>query len=176
MVDQRDGTTWVALELTRYGEKLIEDGSLATDLRRQLDVDENWPVFIPARIYERKGRKYTVHLMEGYAFVATGLDEVRYFRLETTKLVQQVMATRDPRGVRVLRPIGDSKVADLRRRLIDEVAADIIPGMQVLVTDGIYKALEGIVLDIEGDHAVVHFELRSLKVISKVPKIFLDTA
>jgi hypothetical protein len=53
VVDQRDGTTWVALELTRYGEKLIEDGSLATDLRRQLDVDENWPVFIPARIYER---------------------------------------------------------------------------------------------------------------------------
>ena len=176
MADLRDGTTWVALELTRHGEKLVEDGTLAAEIRRGLDVDEEWPVFVPARIYERKGRKHTVHLMEGYAFVATGLDEVRYFHLETTKIVQQVMATRDPRGIRVLRPIRDSQVADLRRRLIDEVAADIIPGMQVVVTDGTYKQLEGIVVDVEGDYAVVRFELRSLKVISKVPKVFLDTA
>lgn len=166
----------MALELTRHGEKLVEDGTLAAEIRRALDVDEDWPVFIPARIYERKGRRHTVHLMEGYAFVATGLDEVRYFHLESTKVIEQVMATRDPRGIRVLKPIGDGQVADLRRRLIDEVAADIIPGMQVLVTDGIYSKLEGIVMDIEGDHAVVRFELRSLKVISKVPKVFLDTA
>lgn len=175
MADRRDGTTWVALELTRAGEKLVEDNSLANDLRRLLGVEEDWPIFIPARVYEKKGKKITIHLMEGYAFIATGLDEVVYFRLEQTKLVEQVMATRGSRGIRVLSVIPDGKIKDLRKQLSQEVAADIIPGMTVRVLDGIYSKLEGIVLDTEDDHAVIHFELRSLKVISKVPKAFLET-
>ena len=175
MADRRDRTTWVALELTRHGEKLVEDGTLAAELRKLLDVEEEWPVFIPARVYEKKGKRVTVHLMEGYAFVSTGLDEVRYFRLEHSKLVEQVMATRSTRGIRVLSVIPDTKVSDLRRQLNEEVASDIIPGMVVTVTDGTYSKLEGIVMDTEGDHAVVRFELRSLEVISKIPKVFLDT-
>lgn len=175
MADRRDGTTWVALELTRQGEKLVEDGTLADELRRELDVEEDWAVFIPARVYEKRGKRITVHLMEGYAFVATGLDEVHYFRLENSKLVEQVMGTRTTRGMRVLSVIPDSQIVDLRRRLSEEVAADIIPGMQVLVTEGVYSKLEGIVMDTEGDHAVVRFELRSLEVISKIPKVFLET-
>jgi hypothetical protein len=176
VTDRRDSTTWVALELTRNGEKLVEDGTLAKELRRALDVREEWPVFVPARIYEKKGRKITVHLMEGYAFIATGLDEVRYFRLEQTKLVQQVLSERKgARGIRVLATISDVRVSELRRQLSEEVASDIVTGMPVLVTDGIYSKLEGTVLDVEGDHAIVRFELRSLKVISKVPKVFLET-
>jgi len=179
MADRRDGTTWVALELTRHGEKYVEDGTLAREIRRLLgvvDKEEEWPVFIPSRVYEKRGKIITVHLMEGYAFVATGLDEVVYFRLEQTKLVQQVMSSRGGRGIRRLETISDQEIADLRRQLNQEVASDIVPGMRVLVTDGVYSKLEGIVLDTEDDHAVVHFELRSLKVISKVPKVFLDTA
>lgn len=175
MADRRDGTTWVALELTHHGERLVEDGTLSRDLRRALDLEESWPVFIPARVYEKNGKRVTVHLMEGYAFVATGLDEVRYFRLENSKLVEQVMSSRGARGIRRLETIHDSQIGDLRRRLNEEVASDIVPGMEVLVTDGIYSKLEGVVLDVEGDHAVVRFELRSLEVISKIPKVFLDT-
>jgi len=175
MADRRDGTTWVALELTRAGEKLVEENQLADNLRRLLGVEEDWAIFIPARVYEKNGKKITIHLMEGYAFIATGLDEVVYFRLEHTKLVEQVMATRGSRGIRVLSVIPDGKIADLRKQLSQEVAADIIPGMTVRVLDGIYSKLEGIVLDTEDDHAVIHFELRSLKVISKVPKAFLET-
>lgn len=175
MADRRDGTTWVALELTHHGEKLVEDGTLANEFRRALDVEEDWGVFIPARVYEKNGKRVTVHLMEGYAFIATGLEEIRYFRLEQTKLVEQVMATRSTRGIRVLSVIPDSKVSDLRRQLNKEVASDLIPGMTVLVTDGVYSKLEGVVMDVEGDHAVVRFELRSLEVISKIPKVFLDT-
>lgn len=176
MADRRDSTTWVALELTRPGEKLVEDGTLAQEIRKALEVDPDWPVFVPARIYEKKGRSVTVHLMEGYAFVATGLDEVRYFRLEQTKLVEQVLSERKgPRGIRVLSTIPDSRVTELRRQLSEEVASDIVPGMPVLVTDGIYSKLEGEVLDVEGDYAIVRFELRSLVVISKVPKVFLET-
>lgn len=175
MADRRDGTTWVALELTRHGEKLVEEGTLAADLRKALDVEEDWPVFIPARVYEKNGKRITVHLMEGYAFIATGLDEVRYFRLEGTKHIEQVMSSRGARGIRRLETIDDAQVSDLRRRLSEEVAADIVPGMTVLVTDGVYSKLEGVVMDTEGDHAVVRFELRSLEVISKIPKVFLET-
>jgi len=175
VADRRDGTTWVALELTHHGEKLVEDGILADEFRRILDVEEDWGIFIPARVYEKNGKRVTVHLMEGYAFIATGLEEIRYFRLEQTKLVEQVMATRSTRGIRVLSVIPDSKVSDLRRQLNEEVASDLIPGMIVLVTDGVYSKLEGVVMDVEGDHAVVRFELRSLEVISKIPKVFLDT-
>lgn len=176
MADRRDGTTWVALELTHYGEKLVEEGSLAEDLRRILGVASDWPVFIPARVFTKRGKTVTVHLMVGYAFIATGLDEVAYFRLEQSKLVQEVMATRTSRGIRVLKVIPDKDIVELRRKLNQEVAADIVPGMKVIVTGGVYCKLEGIVLNTEDDHAIVHFELRSLKVISKVPKIFLETA
>jgi hypothetical protein len=165
----------VVLELTHAGEKLVEEGTLVPELRRELGVDDTWPVFIPARVYEKRGKVHPTLLMEGYAFVATGLDEIRYFRLEQTRLVEQVLAQRGSRGMRVLSTIPDSRVADLRRQLNEAVASDIVPGMKVLVTDGIYSKLEGTVLDTEGDHAVVRFELRSLKVISKVPKVFLDT-
>ena len=175
MADRRDGTTWVALELTHHGEKLVEEGTLDSELRRLLDVEEDWPVFVPARVYEKNGKRVTVHLMEGYAFMGTGLDEVRYFRLEGSKLVEQIMSSRGARGIRRLETIHDSQVSDLRRRLSEEVAADIVPGMRVLVTDGVYSKLEGVVMDSEGDHAVVRFELRSLEVISKIPKVFLET-
>lgn len=167
--------TWVVLELTHQGEKMVEEGTLAPEIRKELGVEESWPIFIPARVYEKRGKPHPTLLMEGYAFVATGLDEVHYFRLEQTRAVAQVLAQRGARGMRVLSTIPDSRVADLRRQLNEAVASDIIPGMKVLVTDGIYSKLEGTVLDTEGDHAVVRFELRSLKVISKVPKVFLDT-
>jgi transcription antitermination factor NusG len=175
VADRRDGTTWVALELTRQGEKLIEEGTLADNLRRVLGVDEDWPVFTPSRIYEKKGKRITVHLMEGYAFVATGLDEVFYFRLENSKLVTQVMSSRGRRGIRRLETINNEQVTELRRQLNEEVANDIVPGMKVVVTDGIYSTLEGTVTDVEGDYAVVHFALRSLQLLSNIPKVFLDT-
>ena len=79
----------------------------------------------------------TIHLMEGYAFVASGLDEVCYFRLEQRKLVTQILTQRGPRGMRVTATIPDSKVSELRRQLSERVAADIVPGMEVVVTDGI---------------------------------------
>jgi hypothetical protein len=166
----------VTLELTHHGEAAVEEGTFAESIRAELGVDEDWPVFVPVRAFEKRGRRVTVHLMEGYAFIATGLDEIRYFRLEQTKLVNHVLASRGSRGMRVLAVISDATVAELRRQLNEEVASDIVPGMEVLVTDGTYCKLRGIVTDTEGDHAVVRFELRSLRILSKIPKVFLDTA
>jgi transcription antitermination factor NusG len=176
VADRRDGPTWVILELSRFGEKTVEAGSFEHDLRRALRVGEDWPVFVPARSYERKGRRSTVHLLEGYAFVGSGLDEIHYFKLETGRLVTQVMCNLTPNGMRVLRTVTDGEVMEMRRKLNAEVATDITPGMNVLVTDGTYSRLEGTVVGVEGDYAIVRFELRSLKVVTKVPKVHLDTA
>lgn len=176
MADRRDGPTWVVLELSRHGEKLVEAGSFDVDLRRSLRVSEEWPVFVPSRSYERKGRRSTVHLLEGYAFVGSGLDEIHYFKLEGGRLVAKVMCDTTSSGMRVLRTVSDAEISDMRRKLNEEVSTDITPGMTVLVTEGTYSRLEGTVVDVEGDYAVVRFELRSLKVITKVPKVLLDTA
>jgi len=175
MADQRDGITWVALELTHQGEKLVEEGTLPAHLRRALGVDGSWPVFIPSRVFTKKGKKTVVHLMEGYAFVASGLDEVVYFRLEQTKLVDKVLSSPGPRGIRSLETLADREIAELRKKLTLEVSSDITPGMRVLVMSGVYSKLEGDVLDTEGDHAVLLFGLRSLQIIAKIPKVFLET-
>lgn len=175
MADRRDGITWVALELTRQGERLVEEGLFENEVRRVLGVDDTWPVFVPSKIYEKRGKKVAVHLMEGYAFVGTGLDEVRYFRLEGSKLIEKVMAQVGVRGMRVLSVIPDAHIRELKKQLAQEVSTDIVPGMVVKVTEGVYAKLEGEVKDVEGDHAVVHFVLRSLEVLAKIPKVFLDT-
>lgn len=175
MGDQRDDTTWVALELTRHGEQKVEDGSLADALREDLGVDADWPVFIPAKVYSKSGKKVTVHLVEGYAFIASGLDEVDYFKLEgDKKLVAKVMAVPSPSGVKVLSTVSDEEVSDLRRQLLERIASDITPRMRVRVTDGKYRGLEGQVEYVEDDYAVVYVELRSLQVVAKIPRVFLD--
>lgn len=175
MADRRDGTTWVALELTRQGEKLVEEGDIAGEIRKMLGVDDHWPVFIPSKIYEKRGKRVTIHLMEGYVFVATGLDEVVFFRLEGTKYIEKVMTQESTRGMRVLSAIPDEQINDMRRQLSEEVANDIIPGMKVLITEGDYAKLEGVVEDLEGEYAIIYVELRSLKLIFKTPKVFLET-
>jgi len=174
-MDRRDQRTWVVLELSPQGERLIEEGGLDVALRRYLRVDPAWPVFIPSRHFERCGKRITVHLMEGYAFIASGLDEIHYFRLERSRLVEQVMAIRGPNGVRVLSVVSEAKVAELRQRLLDEVSIDIAPGMSVRVTQGLYAHMTGSVEMLEGDHAGVYFDLESLKLLAWLPKAILDT-
>lgn len=172
MADRRDATTWVALELTKFGEKLVEEGTFAAELRRELRLEEGHPIFVPARSYDQKGKAHP--LLEGYAFVASGLDEVAYFRLEQTKLIEQVMHVRNARGIKVLWTISDEEVNKLRRQLNEEASADIVPGMEVTVTEGVFAKVSGKVVDTVGDHAIVLFELRSLQVLRKVPKVFLE--
>lgn len=175
-MDRRDQRTWVVLELSPQGERLIEEGNLDSELRRQLRVDASWPVFVPSRHFERCGKRITVHLMEGYAFIASGLDEIHYFRLERSRLVEQVMATKGPHGVRVLSVVSDQKIETLRQRLLDEVSVDIAPGMSVRVTQGLYANMTGSVEMLEGDHAGIYFDLESLKLLAYLPKAILDTA
>ena len=82
-MDQRDEQSWIIVELNRQGELKVEDGTLASTLRRDLSVDDDFPVFVPSITYKKAGRQITVHLMEGYCFVGNGLTDVEYYALGT---------------------------------------------------------------------------------------------
>lgn len=174
-MDQRDARTWVVLELTRAGESLVEDGRLVSSLRDALGVGTDHPVFIPSLIYTRGGRRTAITLMEGYAFVGTGLSETFYFALERDcPFVRKVLSTGEDGGLRVLSVLPDASVEDLRAQLRAQVSIDLDVGMQVLVTEGVYSNLDAEVLGFEEDDAIVSIELRSIKIITRLPRVFLD--
>ena len=176
-MDRRDDLTWIAIELSRQGELKVVDGSLATTFRRDLDVSADFPVFVPANTYVKNGRTTTIHLMEGYAFVGTGLPEIRYFALEKLSYVTSVMsAVSGPHKMRVLHVLPNREIETLRKKLSEQLAADITVDSWVKVVRGKFKGLEGRVLRIHDDqHAYVAFKLRSLHRVTPIPRVFLQT-
>jgi len=174
-VDRRDERTWIAIELTRQGEQKVEDGSLEETIRSDLGLDEDFPVFVPATTYVRDGRTITIQLIEGYVFVASGLEETLYFSLESKSYVGQVMSTTKSGALRTLSVIPDVQVQTMQTRLREMVSADILPDTPVRILEGRYRNLEGYVLDTENDQAIVNVELRSLWAIITVPLVFLET-
>ena len=174
MVDSRDETTWVAVELSPQGEIRVTEGTLEAALRRDLNIDEDHPVFIPCAHFRRDGRLVTVHLMEGYVFVASGLPETAYFSLERHSYVSQVLSNSASRSrMRTLSVVPDSKIREMKSRLQVLVSSEIGEGDQVTVTDGTYQNLTGRVVGVEGENAFVHIKLRSLEVVATVPRFFL---
>ena len=138
VADPRDAQTWVTLELTPLGQTRVEEGSLEDDLLDALDAPFHWPVFVPSRTYRRGNKVKTVHLVEGYAFVGTGMDEQRYFALERSpsKLVKQVMSTDTAGGLRVLHTLGDDVIRKWRDSLRDEIEDRIrarFPGAEIII-------------------------------------------
>jgi len=173
--DRRDEPTWVAIRLTRSGEILVSEGTLEASLRRDLDVDADHPIFIPTAFFKRDGKTTTMHLMEGYVFLGTGLSEVEYFGLEKRPYIDEVMSTRTgPYKFRYVSTIPDSNVARMRVQLQEMVTAEIPLDVEVDILDGQYRGLEGRVIGLEGADAFVRIRLRSLEVVATVPKIFLE--
>jgi len=174
MADKRDVQTWVSLELSRIGEQKATEGTLEAALRRDLGVDEAWPIFIPSTTYTRNNKKVTIHLMEGYAFVGSGLPETSYFALERKQLVVQVMSTKPPKGLRTLSVISDKHIQDMRMKMRTLITEGIKVKAKVDILDGLYTGLSGSVLDVMGDYVLVHIELRSIEIIATIPRIFVE--
>lgn len=174
--DRRDEQTWVTLELTPAGQQRAEDGTLEDDLLEILGAPFHWPVFVPSRTFLRGGKRFTVHLVEGYAFVGTGYEEQRYFALEHkgAKLVKQVMSTETLKGIRVLHTIKNHVVDNWRSMLRDEMNSNIKEGAQVTIIEGRLKNLDAEVLDVDGEFADVIVRLRSAHAITRLPRYFLD--
>lgn len=173
-MDKRDFQTWVALELTYVGEQRAEEGTLEKSLRQDLGVDADWPVFVPTMVYVKDGKKVVLHMMEGYAFVGTGLPETAYFALERKSNVAQVLSVRSSKGMRALSVVPDAKIQEIRSNM-RAMRADTLPvGSKVTIVDGLYAALTGEVVDGEGDSLFVHIPLRSLNVIATVPSHLVE--
>ncbi|MDB4278178.1 hypothetical protein N9917_01110 [Deltaproteobacteria bacterium] len=173
--DRRDDQTWAVLELAKAGEVALEDGSLCRRLLKDLGVDSKWPIFIPAMSYVRGGRRVTLHLMEGYVFLGSGLSETAYFALEDrSSLIKQVLSSVTSSGVRALATIPDREVLGMQAQLRAQIATDITEGMTVKVTEGVYSPLEGRVLTVGEAEADVLIELRSLRIIKSMPRVFLE--
>jgi len=154
----------------------VEDGSLEDTLRSDLDIGPDFPIFVPAITYTKGKRKFTIQLMEGYVFVASGLPETDYFNLERKSYITQVIAPPSgPHQMRVLSTIPNSKILDLRRQFQELITSDIELYDKVRVIDGTYRGLEGTVLGRDHEHAFVEIDLRSLKAIATVPLVFLES-
>jgi transcription antitermination factor NusG len=174
-MDQRDDKTWAIIELTRLGEQKAEDGSLVSSIYRALKT-EDVEVFVPLITYEKHGRTVIIHLLEGYVFIETGLPETTYFRLENESYVAQVMTTfgGGQHRMKVLSVISNEKVLEMKKQLRSQVAGDLTYGEKVKAVDGVYSRLEGTIMDLEEEDAIIKFDLRSLSVITKIPKVFLE--
>lgn len=173
MTDARDKTTWVALELTKAGEQKAIDGTLAEALRVALGIPESHPLFVPYASYSKGGRKVSVRLIEGYAFVASGLTENLYFALERGPFVGKVMSSPGPHSMRTLQTVSDAKIRGMMEQLREQVSSDIEIGTKVKVVGGNYLHLEGEVVDLNEDRAAVRIRLRSLDVVAWLPKVFV---
>lgn len=173
-MDKRDDQTWVALELTHVGEQRAEDGTLERSLRRELGVEDDWPVFVPSMSYVKDGKKTTLHLMEGYAFVATGLPEVQYFALERKSNVEQVLSVRGARRLRALSVLPDSKIQEIKSKMRDLQGEDLPLGTHVTILDGRYASLSGEVVAMLDRVLFIQIVLRSLSIIATVPRNMVE--
>lgn len=172
-MDVRDEITWVVLELTPLGEKHVEEGTIETEIRKILSVDETWPIFVPSRVFEKEGKKVVIHLMEGYVFIGSGLDEIQYFKLENTRIGSKIMTQKGPSKMRVLHVLSNDKIEDLRTKMMEEISSNITVGMRVTPTEGPFRSLEGEVTSEDGDYVHVFFDFESKKIFKRINKIFL---
>jgi len=163
------------VELSPSGEAKIDDGTLDRTLRADLGLEPDFPIFIPAATYPKGKQKVTIHLMEGYVFIGTGLDDIHYFRLESRPYVNKVITTQSNKNsMRLLSVVPDDKIEELKEKLREMVSCDLEDGSFVKVLDGTYKGLEGKILGFWDDTAFILIELRSITVIATIPKILLD--
>ena len=163
------------MELTKLGEQRVEEGKIEDDLLDALGAPWHWPIFVPSKIYIKNDRVLPVHLVQGYVFVASGLPADTYFSLEhdRRKIVNKVLSERR-RGTRIIGEIGNDYIRRLRKKLSEEINSDIKEGVYVRITGGSYMNLEGQVVDVGPEKAQVRIELRSIMLITQVPKLFLE--
>lgn len=149
------------------------DGTLAAAIQHDLGVQKDFPIFIPYAPYTKNVKNVSV-LIEGYAFVATGLSETRYFALENKQLVSKVLSSKGPHGIRVLHTIANHRVVEMQRQLRQLVSSDVEEGMVVRITGGCYARIEGTVVDVYEDKVAIRIPLRSIDVIAVVSKSHLN--
>jgi transcription antitermination factor NusG len=171
-MDKRDEKTWITLELTTLGEIKVDEGCLEKILKRELS--EGAEIFIPVSRYVQNGRKVTLHLLEGYIFISSGLDDMEYFDLEHTPYIETVFSTVNPKGMRVLSTISNSYVEDMKDQLRGMSCKGLSSGDEINIVKGAYRKLTGKIVGFEEDVAFVSINLRSLSAIVELPNAYLS--
>lgn len=173
--DHRDDDTWVVVELTKAGELKVSEGAIEAILRDLLKAGDQYPVFVPSATYKVAGNTTVLNLMQGYAFVKSGLPETQYFRIERDNpYVKKILTTRSAVGMRVLNTVTNDSIMDLRKKLSEHVSSDIITDSKVVVSTGLLSNLEGEVVDVGEELAFVLFKLRSIDIMASLPRAFLS--
>jgi hypothetical protein len=172
-VRPRRPSTWAIVELTRLGERKAMEGTLPPLLCDSMSLPFDHPVFIPSKTYMSGGRRVTVHLMEGYAFIGSdGRDLPSPSRLEQP-YIKRILMTTTSTGSKALSVLSDDKVRGMEAELAKHVGEDSHVGSNVSVTAGVYAQLTGEVLDITSSgNLLVRFRMRSLDLITEVPPSF----
>ena len=169
--DQRDDLTWVVLELTETGERLAEEGLLERHLRKVLQCGPEHPVFVPYTVIVRHKRRSVINVIEGYAFVATGLPDTAYLRLPTrSPHIKKVMHRRGVDHFVTLTPVPNKSVLDLKVRLRKLISQDIEIGSDVRVHEGLHRGLVGQVVAVFESDAFVLIKMRTLETIRVFPR------
>lgn len=161
---------WVTLQLSPLGEQKVQDGSLVCLLRQQLGMENDFPIFVPSVRIDRYGKTEAIHLMEGYVFVPSSLEEDQYYALEGRALINKVMTRKSGYGTRQLEIVPDRHIQELKDKLNKMLTADVVEDLPVQIIGGIYSNLDGKVLCVELDHVLLRIELQSLVVIARLPK------
>lgn len=168
---------WVTLELTPIGETGVMEATLEKTLRRDLQVSPDFPIFIPAKSYQKRGLPATMVLVEGYAFVGEGLPYTAYFGLEGKPYIEKVLSHERSNGGREPQFISHLNIQKLERKLKNLDVPKLKKRDQVLVRQGLYRGMEGTVLDvISDDDVIVSFSMRSINIVAQLPCVFLDLA
>lgn len=161
---------WVTVELSYLGEKQLPE-DLYTVLRKYIEDDLD--VFIPAVSYQRKDNSMVICLMEGYAFIEGGRPAGYYLELESSPYIKRVL-TRDESSGRYLEYVQDKDIEVLRHNLEVQTIRTFETGDEVEVVEGSFKNLEGTILEVQDEKALVKIhDLVSIKTIVELPLQFL---
>lgn len=168
--DHRDEATWVVVELSPLGETRLEEGTIELIIRRNMGLDKTHPMFVPRVTYSGDEESVSLHLLDGYIFIMSGLPEVAYFRLERTPYVSRVLSEMGSNGIRVLSVVPNHSVEEMRDQMSCLSVSDLRRGDVVVVVDGMYRGLDVTIMEVCSDRAIVKTHgLRSISIITSIP-------
>jgi len=165
----------VVLELTHAGEQKAIEGNLAEALSRELRLPRGHLIFVPS-ITQSKNERHpaVIQLIEGYAFVASGLPDAQYFAAEGKHHIKRVLSMTGPKGMRVLSVIPDSRIKSMIRKFRDMVYSDVTTGETVKIVSGKYSKMEGEIVELLNDGQIaVRIKLRSIDIVTLVARSML---
>ena len=159
-------------ELTSSGENVASQGGLEHHIKTLLRTP-TLEVFVPYLSYTYENRTAVFNVMEGYCFVASGLDERAYLAIvHDSPYLKGVLNSRGGSSL-ALMTVPESSVQELKDRLAHMVAVEIQEGMRVRVSRGVCQGLDGKVVGLDGETAYVLINLRTLQTIRTIPRFAL---